>query len=195
LIQHVDEPTGIRKSIIIQVAESDTKVTVTHTLKNTGGQSFTLAPWGITQLRPGGTAVIPQQTVAADPHGLLPNRNIVLWTYTDLASGLVELKNKGLYVHARVKEGALKIDSSNPVGWIGYDLEGMLFVKRAAYVEGGNYLDEGASSQIYTNQDSIELETVAPVVELSAGESTSHQEIWEVYQAGSWPEEFGNYFS
>ncbi len=93
LIQRVDEPTGIRKSIKVQVPESGAKVVVTHVLTNTGDKPFVLAPWAITQLRAGGKAVIPQRTVPADPHGLLPNRNIVLWTYTDVSSDLVEIKN------------------------------------------------------------------------------------------------------
>lgn len=194
LVQVVDAPTGIQKLMKVEVAEIGAKVIVTHTLMNKGGSPFTLAPWAITQMRTGGKAVIPQKTDTADPNGLLPNRNIVLWPYADLASGLVELNNKGLYVHAKAKEGALKIGSPNPVGWIGYDLEGMLFVKRAEYVEGGKYLDRGASSQVYTNQYFIELETLAPVVTLQPGETTSHQEVWDIYQIGSWPEIFKNYF-
>lgn len=92
LIQPVDEPTGIMKSFTVELAVSGAKVTINHKLTNTGEKPFTLAPWAITQMRAGGTAVIPQPTAPADPNGLLPNRNIVLWTYTDLSSGLVELK-------------------------------------------------------------------------------------------------------
>lgn len=194
LTQGVDQPTGIRKSMTVQVAESGAKVTVTHKLTNTGEEPFVLAPWAITQLRAGGKAVIPQRRQAADPHGLLPNRNIVLWTYTDLASDLLHLKNEGLYVSARVKEGAIKIGSPNPLGWIGYHLDGLLFVKRADYVQGGDYLDMGASSQVYANSFFIELETLAPVVRLAPGESASHKEVWEVYQQGSWPEDIRGYF-
>lgn len=190
LTQVVDKPTGIQKVIKIVISELGAEVKVIHVLTNSGSKPFKLAPWAITQLRPGGTAVIPQKTDKADPNGLLPNRNIVLWPYTDLGSGLVDLKNCGLYVHAKVNDdSALKIGSPNPHGWIGYDLDGILFVKRADYVEGGDYLDLGASSQIYTNRDFIELETLAQVATLLPGESASHEEVWEVYPPGNWPDE------
>ena len=194
LIQRVDEPTGIQKSISVQIAEYGAKVTVTHVLTNTGKKPFLLAPWAITQLRTGGKAVIPQRTGPSDAYGLLPNRNIVLWTYTDVSSDLLEIRNEGLYVHAKIEEGALKVGIPNPIGWIAYQLDGLLFVKRTEYIEGGDYLDEGASSQVYTNQQFIELETLGPVLELSGGESVSHVEEWEVYQAGNWPAEIRKYY-
>ncbi len=105
-----------------------------------------------------------------------------------------KLKIEGLYLHAKVKEGALKIGSPNPIGWIAYQLDGVLFMKRADYIEGGAYLDEGASSQVYVNQEFIELETLGPVVELAGGESTNHGEVWEVFREGNWPKEISGYF-
>jgi hypothetical protein len=133
--------------------------------------------------------VIPQKTDHADRHGLLPNRNIVLWPYTELYSPHILLENRGLYVSAALQEGALKLGSPNPDGWIGYALGDLLFVKRAIFVEGGNYLDKGASSQIYCNPDFIELETLGPVVTLHPGEDVTHLEEWGVYQPGDWPPE------
>ncbi|MBN2043941.1 MAG: hypothetical protein JW757_02875 [Anaerolineales bacterium] len=190
LIQEMDEPTRVQKGISIQLSDDEAKITVTHILTYHGNDTFTLAPWAITQLKPGGKAVIPQKTDHADRYGLLPNRNIVLWPYTDLDSPNIWLENWGIYVIANMEEGALKIGSPNPMGWIGYALDDLLFIKRADFVEGGNYLDRGASSQIYCNPDFIELETLGPVVTLSNGDQASHIEEWGVYQNGQWPAEF-----
>jgi hypothetical protein len=189
LTQPVDLPTQVQKKIKVEIARSGARVKVTHELEYLGDRSFTLAPWAITQIRPGGSAFIPQKTDNADANGLLPNRNIVLWPYTDVNSSNIQITNEGIYVYANMAGGALKIGSPNPDGWIVYELDGQLFVKRSQYMEGGSYLDRGASSQIYCNEYFIELETLAQVVELGPGERTAHVEEWEIFPADGWPEE------
>jgi len=38
----------------------------------------------------------------------------------------------------------------------------------------------------------MELESLGPVVDLEPGECTTHQEIWQVYPEGFWPEEISD---
>ena len=145
-------------------------------------------------LRPGGVGLIPLSTDTDDEHGLLPNRQIVFWPYTDLKSPHLNLGNQGVAVQAVMEQGALKVGAPNPLGWLAYQLESLLFVKRAAYQAGGHYLDRGASSQIYCNPDVIELETLGPVVNLAPGEMTEHREVWQLYAEGDWPGEIKRLF-
>jgi hypothetical protein len=57
-----------------------------HSLTNQGLWPIETAPWAITQLKPGGVAILPQQVGPADPDGVQPNRTLALWPYTDIGS-------------------------------------------------------------------------------------------------------------
>lgn len=94
-----------------------------------------------------------------------------------------------IFIEANMTEGALKIGFPNPDGWMAYALEGTLFVKHAIYDPDGNYLDRRASSQSYCSEAFIELETLGVYVTLQPGETILHQETWEIYPEGGWPEE------
>lgn len=192
LVQPVDELTMVQKSMQITLELDSPKVYINHFLKNVGQDVIELAPWAITQLRPGGLGVIPQKTTNQDINGLQPNRHIVLWPYTKVNSPNIFLTDEGIFVKATIEEGALKLGAPNPLGWMAYATEDLLFVKRSEYREEAAYLDRRASSQIYCNPFFIELETLAPLQTLPPGESANHKEIWEVYQKGHWPEEMFN---
>lgn len=195
LIQNVDNPTGIQKSWQIVMDENEALLTIVHELTNRGDREFELAPWAITQFRPGGTAVLPLQVDNDDEHGLQPNRHLVFWPYTELNSPHLLLSDEGIAVKANISEGALKIGAPNPIGWLAYELDGFLFVKKADYQTSARYLDRGASSQIYSCGDFIELETLGPVVVLAPGESVEHHEIWQLYKEGDWPADIQEIFS
>jgi hypothetical protein len=194
VVQEPDQKTGIQKSWKMILDEEEAKVTINHQLYHTGGEPFRLAPWAVTMLQPGGIGVIPLQIEDADPNGLWPNRGLVFWPYTNLASPFLEIRNEAVFVQANLKDGALKIGAPNPKGWIAYSIDESLFIKKAVYDPGAEYLDMRASSQIYTNPTVIELETLGPEVDLQPGESTVHTETWQIYSQGEWPSEIGEYF-
>jgi hypothetical protein len=189
VIQNVDQLTGIQKSMRIVLDKSDAMVKIDHKLSNQGSGEFKLAPWAITMLKPGGTGLIPLQTDFDDPHGLQPNRQLVLWPYTEVDSPYLVFKDRSITVIAKMEERALKVGAPNPMNWLAYKMGGTLFVKQAEYNKGMEYLDRGASSQIYCNPDLIELETLGPVVNLRPSDTVEHQEIWQIYGEGEWPEE------
>ncbi len=192
--QPVDNPTGIQKTFQVVLGENQALITIDHKLTNLGKDDFKLAPWAITMLRPGGVAILPLQNKLDDEYGLLPNRQLVFWPYTELNSFYIELNDQAVAVRASMTEGALKIGSPNPCNWLAYALDGVLFVKRSEYQKGANYLDRGASSQIYCNPDLIELETLGPVTNLKPGDSIEHQEIWQIYPRGNWPPEISDIY-
>lgn len=194
VIQIPDDPTGIQKSMKITLDEEDAEVVLEHYLTNTGAGKFTLAPWAVTMLRPGGVGLLPLQTERSDENGLWPNRQLVFWPYMDLESKHIRLRNNAVMIDADLSEGAIKIGAPNPLGWIAYALEGTLFVKSARFDEEADYLDRGASSQVYSNSTVIELETLGPVRDLLPGESILHSEVWRVYPENNWPEEIAGIF-
>lgn len=179
--QPVEAPTGIQKALTITLPDAEARVIVDHTLSNHGSDLLDLAPWAITQLRPGGIAILPQAVGPADEYGLLPNRHIVLWPYTPVNSPHLRWGDRYLFIEARMKEGALKVGWPNPAGWLAYAVEGTLFVKQATYEPEAVYLDRGSSSECYCCADFIELETLGPRTTLAPGQSVTHRETWTLY--------------
>jgi len=179
--QPIEAQTGIRKSLTITLPGQDARVIVDHTLHNLGKWPVELAPWAITQLKPGGTAILPQATTPADEYGLLPNRQIVLWPYTQINSPHITWGDRYVFVEATMPSGALKIGFPNPAGWLGYVEEDTLFVKHTAYQPDAAYFDRGSSSECYCNPRFLELETLGPRTNLAPGESVTHRETWALH--------------
>ncbi|HET90188.1 MAG TPA: hypothetical protein ENN99_05550 [Chloroflexi bacterium] len=179
--QPVESQTGIQKSLAITLPGSDPRVAVDHTLYNRGHSPVDLAPWAITQLKPGGVAVLPQPTSPADEYGVLPNRQFALWPYTPMNSPHITWGDRYVFVEATLRDGALKIGYPNPAGWLGYAVDGTFFVKHAAYQSSADYFDRASSSECYCKDQFIELETLGPRTTLFPGGSVTHREVWAIY--------------
>ena len=176
--QPVESITGIEKQICVTLPDERPRAVVEHRLTNHGIWPVELAPWAITQLKPGGLGILPQPT--ADT-GLLPNRRLALWTYTDINSPHIQWGDRFIFIEAKLQDEALKIGWANPAGWLAYAVDNALFVKEAVYQPGADYFDYGSSSECYCGEAFIELGTIGPRVTLQPGESTSHREVWSLY--------------
>jgi hypothetical protein len=183
--QPVEVQTGIEKSIQVSLVADKPQVIVRHTLTNRGLWPVECAPWAITQLKKGGVAILPQ---SQERTGLLPNRSLVLWPYTDLASLQVSWGNRYILVRAEM-QGPFKVGFPNPHGWLAYWLDGTLFVKRAAFDAQAEYYDFGSSSECYCNNRFLELETLSSISRLAPGQSATHTETWELYADVDFPED------
>ncbi|MBI5304013.1 MAG: hypothetical protein HY868_17895 [Chloroflexi bacterium] len=181
LHQPIELMTGIRKSMAIRLARERAALTLTHRIENTGNQAIELAPWAITMLRLGRIAILPQMSGAGDEHSLLPNRNLVLWSYTRLDDSRLELSDDAVRVHARPQVPPCKIGHFNRAGWIAYWRAGVLFVKRFAVHANAPHPDLHCNAAVYCNDKYLELETLAPITRLACGESATHEETWEFY--------------
>jgi len=181
IIQPLETETGIQKTLTIRLPDDQPTVIVDHTLQNHGLWPVTLAPWAITQLDPGGFAILPQNLELSDPGGFLPNRKLALWSYTDLKSAHLKLGNSFIFISATMMDGAMKIGFPNPSGWLAYYNKRTLFVKKAAYDPAATYFDHGSSSECFCNQWFLELETLGPRTTLAPGETVTHRETWHVF--------------
>ena len=123
----------------------------------------------------------PERSRSLDDDGLLPNRPIAFWPYTDINSPHLKLTNAHIFVHATMTAGAMKIGFPNPHGWMAYWLEGMLFVKTAVFQPNATYYDFGSSSECYCNDKFLELETLGPRTIIQPGDSVTHRELWYVF--------------
>jgi len=178
----VEAETGIRKQIQLQLAHDRAAVTVTHRLENLGPWGVELAPWAITQLRLGGTAILPQTRHALDGAGLLPNRNLALWPYARLADPRLSLHDDLWLLQANADSHAIKIGYMNRVGWAAYLTGRLLFVKRFGAWPDLPHVDFGCNCECYCRDRFIELETIGPLVRLQPGESVTHVEEWELIE-------------
>jgi hypothetical protein len=177
LTQDVEAKTGLQKSMEIRLVGNAPQVVITHCLSNHGLWPVTCAPWAITQLKPGGVAILPQ---GSEDTGVLPNRSIVLWPYTNMADPNAQWGRRYIILNANMAT-PFKVGFPNPRGWLAYWLNGTLFVKRAKYEAQSAYFDFGSSSECYCNGRFIELETLAPISTIDPGASVTHVETWELY--------------
>ncbi len=176
--QPADPVYGMEKSMRITLGAGSANVRIEHILTNQGREPQECAPWAITQLRSGGTAVLPQEVCDS---GLLANRVLVLWSYTDVRSPYILWGNRTIFVQSQMQERALKLGFPNRRGWLAYWLEGTLFVKKAGYDPGEDYYDFGSSSECYCCNRFLELETLGGRTTLLPGQSVSHTETWELH--------------
>ncbi len=176
--QPTERLTHIQKQMTITLPDETACVVVDHTLTNDGCVSMPLIPWAITQMRPGGVAILPQSTAAPT---YLPNRALALWPYTRFDSPHLQWGDRYIFVHANMTAGKLKIGWANTEGWLAYWVDGVLFVKEVAYQHDGEYVDFGSSSECFCNEQFLELETLAPRTMIEPGATVSHREVWRLY--------------
>ena len=168
---------GLQKSLEIRFS-GDSQVVIKHRFTNHGNKEIACAPWAITQFKTGGVAILPQSRHDA---GMLPNRSMALWSYTDMSSPRVQWGKEYVLVSAPMPS-AFKIGFPNPRGWLAYWLDGALFVKHAEYNDQVDYYDYGSSSESYCNDKFLELETLGPITTLHHDDSVTHVETWSLYR-------------
>lgn len=168
----------VEKTIRIEVAGEEAMATVDHAVTNGGDRPIRPALWAITQLRPGGTALLPFTTNPSDPHGLQASTGLVGWPYTDWAA--LEFDDGVIYIDG-TRETPTKVGTALSRGWLAYVIDGWLFAKYATV--GESSLDLGATGQIYACADFVELETIGVPLTLEPGETAQHREMWRVWPA------------
>ena len=171
--------SGMEKTIQVTLPDRTATAIITHQLKNCTDHPMHCAPWAITQFRTGGAAILPMMAPDA---GFLPNCNLVLWSYTDMTDPNIHWGRNSIRLDASMRT-PFKVGFANHVGWLAYWLEGVLFVKFAAYDSRVAYPDYGCSSECYCNNRFIELETLGPLQELLPGGRLEHVETWHLFHA------------
>jgi len=179
--------TNLQKEIEINLAESGAQVTVTHRIRNVGEEPTEMAPWALSVMAGGGTAILPLPPKAPmSPSRLLPEGVLALWSYTDLADPRWKIGTKYVRLQQTSKsEGAFTEQMGgifNPMGWGVYFRRGHLFVKTTSVEKEATYPDFGCNFEIYTDAHSLELETLGPLRNLQPGETAEHIEHWWLFK-------------
>ncbi len=137
-----------------------------------------LSVWAITQLKLGGVARVELPS-AVETDSVRPNRLVVLWEYASWSDERLSVEDGLLTVRANPAP-KLKVGCLSHAGRIVYERQGLRFVKSFEPQVAAPRPDLGCNVEIYCDAGSIELETLAPLVKLSPGESAAHVERWEL---------------
>jgi hypothetical protein len=178
-VQDIEPNTKIKKEMEITLFQGTGRARIIHRLTNTGVQPIELSAWGISAMAPGGKEIIP---LSRKDTGLLPNRVMVLWPYTNLRDARLYLGEKYVILQQNtdVKQ-PLKIGILNEDGWAAYFNHGHLFLKYYKHVAGAGYPDFNVSYETYTNDLMLEMETLSPLTLLQPGEHVEHEDTWELF--------------
>lgn len=175
----VEETTQLQKEIEVRLAEEGTGVVVRHRISNFGPWEIRFAPWALTIMSRGGTAILPQEPFHCWSEKLSPARTLTLWHYTNLSDARYSIGQK--YVRVRTDERLpqpQKIGIANKQGWAAYHRGHDLFIKSVGFQEGETYPDYGSNTEVYTAGSFIELETLGPLRRCPPGAALEHIEYW-----------------
>lgn len=190
LTQPVEAVTKIEKEMVVTLDETGSGVTIEHRLTNRGTEPTSLAPWALTIMNGGGTALLPHEPYKRHQDALLPARALVLWHYTDLSDPRFQHGPRFLRLSTdSARNEPQKVGASNKVGWAGYARNGLLFIKRMPWKEGAEYPDYGSSTEIFTQGSFIELESLGPLETLKPGATATHTERWFLFKDVSIPKD------
>ncbi len=176
-----EQANGIQKEIDLVLDPAEARVHLVHRIRNIGADPISLAPWALSVMTPGGTAVVGLPPRGRHPEDLLPNQRLVLWPYTDPGDTRLAMGPRAILLAQHAARGPIKLGLSNPQGWAAYAVEACLFVKRFAFDAEADYPDMGSTTELFTNEEMLEVESLGPLVTLEAGAAVEHVEDWHVF--------------
>jgi hypothetical protein len=182
VVQPTEPTTGIQKELDITLDDSAAKVTVVHRLRNHNQWAVELAPWALSVMDAGGTAIVPVPPRGSHSENLLPTHTITFWAYTNMADPRWTWGEK--YVLLRQDPAATvpqKAGYMVPNGWTAYANKGNLFLKQFAFDADATYPDIGSNVETFTNNRMLELETLGALVKLQPGQTVEYTEHWRLF--------------
>jgi hypothetical protein len=182
------QKSGWQKSLAVTWQDNGL-IQVEHRLTNLRSEPLPYVPWCLSVLAAGGTAFISQPPYQPHPSELpagqkfsmsdfLPNRQLVLWPFTDLTDPRITLHGKCWTLQQRAGSRAFKIGFRHTEGWIGYLLGDLFFAKWIHHDPLASYPDRGSNAELFTNGDILEVESLAPDRPLAGGATATHLEWW-----------------
>lgn len=168
---------GLGKRLRVSLLADRPGLHLTQTITNHFDHAVHMAPWGITILPLGGEALLPS---SPGLRGLQPDRQLVVWPYSDWHDPRLQLHPGGVVVKGESGWPPLKLGTFVENGVCAYSRQDVLLVKHFSVPE-GDYPDMGCNVEVYCADDYLELETLAPLSDLGPGKSASLNETWEIH--------------
>ena len=171
---------GVAHEIELVLDETRPQMQVRHRVTNLSKEEKQFSVWALTVAAQGGTEIIPLNT---HDTGLLHNRVIAVWPYTDLRDERIYLGGRYATIQQKPIDRALKLGFDNHSGTAYYLLGETVFrVQYAANHPDGRYPDGGVSFETYSCALFTEIETLSEFKTVAPGETAFHTENWTLYQ-------------
>jgi hypothetical protein len=181
---------GIEKIVEIEPCVDAPCLHLRSRLRNIGDRPVTYAAWSLSVMRPGGRAFAPLDVGPLDAFDA--TRMLRLWSYAELADPRYRFGDRLVEVdHRRVapapagspgrRDDESKIGVDSAQGWAAYLLERTLYLKRFPHVPGATYPDGGATIEIYSSAEFLELENLSPLTVIPPGGELVYPEDWWVF--------------
>ncbi len=187
---------GIQKIIEVSLKPGESRLRLVSRIKNISDHPLTYAAWSLPVLRPGGRAFVPQDVGSLTAFGAV--RRLLLWSYTKIDDPRYHFSDRLIEIdHAKVKpappgqsgrhddESKIGVDSAQ--GWAAYLLDGTLLLKRFPHDTKGSYPDGGATIEVYSSNEFLELENLGPLTMIAPGEEIVLPEDWWLFTGASVP--------
>ena len=167
----------LEREIRVRLDPDRPMATLRHRLTWRGDAPLELALWTVTQLIPGGTAVLPFAPSAA---GGPPDRAVVFWSDSSPADPRLSYSSHAIHLKVDDTPAPFKVGVRSAVSELAYRVAGLTFTKRFEPRPELPHPDLGCTHEVYCNPAYVELEALAPLVTLQPGESTELDETWEI---------------
>ncbi len=174
-----DTEIGVQKTLEVKMDPDDANMQVKMQVKNIGDCDKEFAVWSLSVCDKGGTLIIPTNT---NDTGLLANRKMSIWPYTDMRDERIYMGNK----YVTLKQD---VNAEKPIK-LGFDLNGgmayyvlgedILYKKYDTNHPNGIYPDGGCSFETYTNDVMLEFETLSELKKIAKGEVNELIEHWSL---------------
>jgi hypothetical protein len=180
--QETEPTTGIQKEMDIYLSAEEAQVKIVHRLRNHNLWPVELAPWGLSVMAAGGVAILPLPPRGSHTENLLPANTLTFWPYVNMSDPRWTWGHKYIMLRQDVDRPApQKVGATGKLGKVAYARNGHLFVKTFTYFPEATYPDMGCAVEVFTNEQFLEVESVAPFVNLAPGETVEHVEHWYLF--------------
>ncbi len=175
---NAETENGLQKQLEIKMDPDDANMQVVMNVTNVSRVTKEFSVWGVTASAKNGTLVIPMND---NDTGFLHNRNISVWSYTNLADCRLHFGNR--YITLRQDPSindpfklGLDLKKENVYYCLGDDI----FRKSFATESGAKYPDNNCSFETYTNSGFLEIESLSPLKSVQPDDTLSLTEHWSI---------------
>lgn len=174
-----DTQVGVQKTMEIKMDADDANMQVIMRVKNISEAPKEFAIWALSVCSQDGDLIIPMNT---NDTGLLANRKISVWPYTDMSDNRIYWGKKYVTVHQdRTATTPAKLGFDLNCGTAYYVLgDEILSKKYDTNHPSAAYPDGGCSFETYVCGEMIEFETLGELKTVAPMDESEHIEAWSL---------------
>jgi hypothetical protein len=181
---------GIRKQVEVSLVPGQPQLHIEARIENVRDRPITYAAWSLPVLRPGGRAFVPLDKGPLTAFDAI--RRLILWSYAEFGDPRYSFGDRLVVIdsskitpapHAQSgrRDDESKIGVDTTQGWAAYLLGDTLFFKRFPYDPQGRYVDGGATVEVYSSAEFLELENLGPLTTIAPGQRIVLHEDWWLF--------------